>query len=480
MGHSCRHTLPVLTVVVLAATVLSAAFVPMGYAVAGYTAATVSADNALEARYGVLSVGFENTKYPLEDVMKGAFSTKADQDSEINKRVFSSIPDSVTFTITFRNALFTDNSYSMTITAKLNTTVSGIPDSNGNLTLSTSMSRSDIQSIIDDDGNCKLKCTITVRNNSNGTKTLSGDAAANISVSYGRFNDTVVKIPSGSISGSRSISKDTSLVWFGGTCPSIFYDHVGSDSGTVSLSFSISGIDTMDGASFRVKLGSTIYGPVTVSNGTATVTANGLALTNNAYSDTLVLLMSLDLTKRVTSYHLSITATFHSYNALTYGEMSGTEPEPEPIDIHTVDDAIEALVGDNEDLVDEGYTFEDSGSGSHGSGQSYSGGFGVTIASGGDKTISDHGAIHASMTCVPNPFVLVLSLNNTDHDGNTGPVTITLDGKSCTINVTLSDRGRSFIIYDGGDHLEYSTPSMSLGRNYNITNYMQGKTWLSG
>lgn len=497
-GHSNRgmsmwdkeRTIPVLTIVVLATTLLSVAFVPFGYAVTGYSATTVSSDNSVQASYGILETGFGNTHYPLQDVMKGSFSTKANQDSEITKRKVI-LPESVTFTFTFTRVNYSSNNsytnFSNVIVDIGGVSNSGVPtgsgNTGGNVSFSCTLSRTQLESIGIEDGECVLTCTLTIENNTGRQGSIRNSTTASVSVDTGTLNKTTLSKPSGTINNNSSASRSTTLIWSCGqvgTCPSIFYNHVGPDTGTVSLSFTISDVDVMNGASFKVKLGNTTYGPSTVTNGTATVTATGLALTDNSYSDTLIMLMYLNLTKRVTLYHVSITATFNSYNAVNYGEMSGTGPDP--IIIDDVDSAIEALMNDNEDLVEEGYTFEDSNSGSHGTGKSYDGGIGVTIASGGDKTLSDNGAIHASLSCVSQPFVLVLTKNPYTGTGSTGSVTITLDGKSCTINITRNDVNKSFIIYAGPDSLLYNTPSITISdrTDFDLTGFMEGKEWLQG
>lgn len=99
-----------------------------------------------------------------------------------------------------------------------------------------------------------------------------------------------------------------------------------------------------------------------------------------------------------------------------------------------------------------GDTLSYAGSSSEGksSGKSYTGGYGVTVGSGNDATISDNGKVDASLNCIDAPFVIVLSKG--DQGNPSGTVIVSVDGKSSYVDV---DRGYMSIVYKKNNSITF-------------------------
>ena len=117
-----------------------------------------------------------------------------------------------------------------------------------------------------------------------------------------------------------------------------------------------------------------------------------------------------------------------------------------------------------------------SGGGSHASGKTYTGGWGVTVANGSDATISEQGKINASLNCVDTPFILVMYKGNRGGDSD-GTLKITIDGKSTQF--TINTNNRMYVVYADTNGLTYDGPS-AVTNSFNATQYMSGKTWITG
>ena len=146
--------------------------------------------------------------------------------------------------------------------------------------------------------------------------------------------------------------------------------------------------------------------------------------------------------------------------------------------------AAEALEEANADDNNHYFTGSSDKNSNHSSGKSYSGGYGVTIASSegrDDETISSGSKISASLNSVDDSFVIILYKGTNGKDGNLhiqvdngNDLSIPMKGKKGTV--------QSYIVYGSSNSLEYYKfeNNETSGESIDITSIMDGKTWITG
>ncbi len=320
----------------------------VGFADTSYTATTTSIGNEIEANYGILSITCGGAQHPLESALKSSFSTISNTDVEITRLGVSSwtMPDSVKVDFQYSNIKLNNSSSNIQVGIKiadLNEVTGSV--SNGSVTLSRTLTEAEMEAIGVYEAKCILPCVTTIYNNTNSSRTLDSDANVRVSVGSGTFTSSM------SLSGITAIAANSTAVasgtvtWF---CDSnnvnydnhnLRYEHVGSDTGTVNISFQISNITGLDGATFKIYLGGVNRGSAVMSNGTATVTVNSLGLTDNVYEQTLKIMVNHSSAVTIGVYNVTITASFNSYTAMNHGEVSTV--------VDTVDEVIDAIIDAN-------------------------------------------------------------------------------------------------------------------------------------
>ena len=438
----------------------------VGFADTSYTATTTSIGNEIEANYGILSITCGGAQHPLESALKSSFSTVGNTDVEITRLGASSwtMPDTVSVQFKYSNIELNSSSSNIEVGIKIADLdeVKGSV-SNGSVTLSRTLTKAEMEAIGVYEAKCILPCVTTIYNNANSSRTLDSDANVRVSVGSGTFTSSMPLSGITAIAANSTETASGTVTWF---CDSsnvnydnhnVRYEHVGSDTGTVNISFQISNITGLDGATFKIYLGGVNRGSAVMSNGTATITVNNLALTDDVYEQTLKIMVNHSSAVIIGVYNVTITASFNSYTAMNHGEVSTV--------VDTVDEVINAIIdanggegsggtieigdkqaavtesendyGDGTVAVDISYTGSSSSSTGHG------------ISNGGKVSLSNLGT-----NLGDSKFIIVLTLYKY---GNTATVKATSGdvSKSSSVNGTsqvvicfANSSGTNFTIYE--------------------------------
>lgn len=347
-----------LLVAALVVTLFLSMPIGSGFAETSYTATTVCTDNSVGANYGVLSITCGGAQHPLESALKSSFTTVSNTDTEITRQGAASwtMPNSVTVTFTYINMDLSDSISNVTVGVRIAdlAEVSGQPANNvridgktynGYVSLSVNLTKAQMEAIGVTEARCELPCVTTIYNNADTARTLSTNATVGVSVNSGTFKSTMPLSGITTVPASGSSSTSGTVTWF---CASssvtydnhnVCYTHYGSDTGTVSLTFEISNVTGLDGATFKVFLDNVNRGSGVMSGGTATIAVNGLSLTNDIYEKTLKIMVNHSSAVTIGVYNVTITATFNSYHALNHGEVSTT--------VDTAQEVIDAIIDAN-------------------------------------------------------------------------------------------------------------------------------------
>ena len=347
MKGSARRMDRIGLLAIIAVALMISVPIGTGYADSTYTAATTSTNNSIEANYGILSITCGGAQHPLESALKSSFTTVNNTDVEITRLGASSwtMPNSVQFSFAYSNIRL-GNLSNIQVGIKIAnlSEVKGTVSS-GSVTLTKTLTKAEMEAIGVYEAKCILPCVTTIYNNNNSSSTLDSDANVRVSVNSGTFTSSMSLSSITTVAANGTATANGTVTWF---CNSndvtydnhnVNYTHVGSDTGTVNISFQISNVTGLDGATFKVFLGGVNKGSAVMSNGTATITVNNLSLTNDVYEQTLKIMVNHSSAETIGVYNVTISAVFNSYSATNHGEVSTI--------VDTAEEVIDAIIDAN-------------------------------------------------------------------------------------------------------------------------------------